>query len=131
MNQIAHYARHIQLRIAAWFVILSWIFLGILFIQIIAFNIGLITIMPTNAVIILLPAGLGFGLVYILHALILLCPNCGKLFLVEQRGQKHPGARKISIATYWATTVLDVIYKNRFTCMYCSAQCTIKSCRYD
>jgi hypothetical protein len=126
MTPTPRFQLHLRLKIAAWAAILAWVFLGVLFLGIVPYKLGVFTSELTTATPILLFGGLAFSSIYVILALTLRCPSCEKHFLVERRGQKHSSARKISIISYWATTVLDVIRKNRFTCMYCGTQFDLK-----
>ena len=59
------------------------------------------------------------SLVYILLAFGFHCPNCDKRFLVQTSKEKHPNARKFRLLNYWSTSIINVLFDNKFTCMYC------------
>jgi hypothetical protein len=56
---------------------------------------------------------------YLGLAISLRCPACRQHFFIEKRGPKHAAARKAQYFDYWGTTVLDIIRRREFTCMYC------------
>lgn len=63
--------------------------------------------------------------VYMILAAGLRCPACGRRFLVERHGQRHPDARRVPPFSLWGTVISDVIRRREFTCMYCSVRCRV------
>lgn len=61
---------------------------------------------------------LGLPLVFLLSTL--KCDNC-KNHLFDEKNCKniHPDANKIRGISYWATIVINVVWKRKFICMHC------------
>ena len=67
----------------------------------------------------------GFAVIVVLSVFATLvhkCSHCGRRFLLEFPGKKHPLARKRMALDHWASTVLDIVSEGRFVCMYCGEE---------
>jgi DNA-directed RNA polymerase subunit RPC12/RpoP len=53
------------------------------------------------------------------------CPACGRRFLVERHGQRHPHARWVPPFSFCGTVISDVVRRGEFTCMYCAGRCRV------
>jgi hypothetical protein len=61
---------------------------------------------------------LGLPLVFLLSTL--KCDNCKNHLFDEKNGENiHPNANKIRGISYWATIVVNVVWKRKFICMHC------------
>lgn len=65
--------------------------------------------------------------VYVLLAIQLRCPSCGRRFLFEDLKPKHLAAHKLPWLDHWATTAIDAVRWKKFTCMYCGQEFELKS----
>jgi hypothetical protein len=69
--------------------------------------------------------------VYMAITMTLRCPACRRRFLIESRGLKHSAALKRPHFGHWGTTVLDVVQRHQFVCMYCGMLCRVKKVDAD
>jgi hypothetical protein len=65
-----------------------------------------------------------FG-IHVALVLTLRCLTCHRRFLIDQGRTKHPGATRRPHLDYWGSTVLDILQRREFTCMYCGTRCCL------
>ena len=53
------------------------------------------------------------------HGIGLSCPLCHGSVIVNQRTPKHRHARRYLLFGYRASTILDIVFRRVFNCMYC------------
>ena len=63
---------------------------------------------------------------YMAITMTLRCPACRQRFLIESRALKHPAALKRPHFGHWGTTVMDIVQRHQFVCMYCGTRCRVK-----
>jgi hypothetical protein len=63
---------------------------------------------------------------YMLLTMTLRCPACRRRFLIESSGPKHPAAPRRPHVGHWGTTVLEVLQRHQFVCMYCGTLCRLE-----
>jgi len=118
-------SNYILLKITCGFAFLSWLFLTYFLISLLLYNIGLYNSFLSYWEY-FLGAGLLSAVFYITTAWVFRCSNCESHFLIETKKEKSPNAQKYKRLNYWSTSVITVLFKNHFTCMYCGKQHYIK-----
>ena len=113
------YSKNILLRITCIFAAICWLLLFLfligLLINNLGFNLYLFSVFWKPFFI----GWLVFSLAYILLALTFHCPHCKKRFLIQTNDKKHRDAQKLRILNYWSSTIINILFDNKFTCMYC------------
>ena len=113
------YSKNILLRITCIFAAICWLLLCLLLIALLIYN------LEVNLYFFFVfwkPLFIGwllFAIAYILLALTFHCPHCKKQFLIQTNEKKHPHAQKSRILNYWSTTIINILFDYKFTCMYC------------
>ena len=114
------YERKSLLRFTAYGVVTSWLLL-VCFISI--FMYGVIHGLDIDKIFISTVILFVFVVVIsVLTSLFHKCPNCHRCFLVEVPGMKHQNARSLWKLDYWATAIIDILFKKSFVCMYCGTK---------
>jgi hypothetical protein len=123
------YANADRLRLASWSAAAAWALLLVLIVHfaLSAFS-PLRATWPANDLVFatLLCLFLVSALVYCLLALSLRCPSCGRRFLVEWFGPKHPNAHRLSGMDHWASAVVDVLRRGYCSCMHCGTTIRVR-----
>jgi hypothetical protein len=123
------YANADRLRLASWFVVVAWALLLVLiaYFALSAFS-PLRATWPANDLVfvILLCLFLASALAYCFLALSLRCPSCGRRFLVEWLGPKHPNARRLFGMDHWASAIVDVLRRGHCSCMHCGSTISVR-----
>ena len=70
----------------------------------------------------LLCGAIGAGTTYLYYACTLRCEECGKKLFVEPSVAIHAASRKISGIDYWASAVIDAVWRRQITCMHCGTR---------
>ena len=106
---------------ASGFIFIAWALLLLFFVFLLFGSLGKMR-GPDWLIVGTLWAFVASALAYAIVAFQLRCPSCNRRFLVESLAQKHPHARKLKGIDHWATTVIDIVKRKKFTCMYCGQE---------
>jgi len=115
------YSRNRFLKCTCIFAVINWILLFIFLTGLLLYNFEIKLYLFTVFWKPLFIGWLLFALAYILLALTLHCPHCKKRFLIQTNEEKHRDAQKLRIFNYWSTTIINILFDNKFTCMYCGS----------
>ena len=120
------YPRNKLLRITCVFAGICWLLLFTFLIGLLLYNLGFKLYLFAIYWKPLFIGWLFFSFAYILLALIFHCPHCKKRFLIQTNKEKHRNAQKLKIFNYWSTTIINILFDNKFTCMYCGNSYRVK-----
>ena len=119
-EQIYQYPNGYLLLFASLLVLFAWCILAIFIFYFLFYLLG--ASLPPVLESLSLPlvgALVFFGLMYIVVGSRLRCIQCGNHILIENNLPKHPLAHRIKGFSYWATVVIDILFRRQFACMYC------------
>ena len=113
----------------AWLVAASWALLALLIVQFAAayvYSENTSWFLSGDAFILILFCFIALAATYLVLALSLQCEACGRRFLVEDLGPKHPSATRLLGMDRWASAILGILRRGQCTCMYCGAHIATK-----
>lgn len=111
------YPRLLLMKINAWFVIASWVFIITFLVFLI---LGLANILKNEFVLvnsIYLFMFFAFG--HIILGTCLKCPNCVKRPTVQGIKPVHPSADTKTGINAWSVVILNIVSKGKFKCIHC------------
>ena len=103
---------------AAWALLALWLVVLVLTVVSDALGLGWIPWSTTSAVLYVV---LGTAALYLLTALFARCIKCERLIFVEGFRDKAPNFVRTGRLNYFSTTVVNVLRRRPFQCMYCGA----------
>lgn len=110
-----------QLSVACYVIVVAWLEVIVL----IGLFVGqMVTKLSTlnDAFAIVVGALIVTSAIYFVLAFRLRCPNCSRRFLLEDFKTKHQDADRVLGLAHWASSVIRVLGRKRFACMYCGTR---------
>lgn len=121
MNEALH-PRATLVVVAAWLVVAAWCLLALLIVQ---FGLSQFQSLrgtwpfAASVTVLILAAFVAVGFAYVVFAILLRCPACGRRFFIEMPGPRHPKVSRVWGMDHWASSVVTVLRKGQCGCMSC------------
>ncbi len=107
------------MKVNAWVTLFTWL---ILILTGVIYFAALMGVASEELLSVLRKIFLSGVLLHICMALLLKCPECGKMPTVQGFKEIHPDSNKKWGMDGWAVVILDVAFSHKFRCIHCGTE---------